>query len=408
MNGRDLQIMRRALPVLWRHPLRSGLLILSSALGVAGVVCSVNYGAGGSKQLLDQIEKLGTNVLIITPAQSRSVAGRARTGAAVTTLIERDYSLLRREISARDRSSAVVTANFWTKAGDLSKNATVLGCEPDYFAIKNWAPAQGVLFDAAQERAMARVALLGHGAALDLFGDASPLGSRILVNRVPFEVIGVLSERGQGLDVSNEDSQIYVPLTTQMRRLMNADHYGGIVLEIRTVDQMDDAAQNIQALLRQSHRIGVNQVDDFQLQNQKTLLDTQAVASARLAAFLRWIAASALTVSGLGILGITWIAVKERTREIGTRRALGATARDVFLQFLFESAALALFGGLTGLTLSWPISALISKWVQLPFVFERAAAIVALTAATFLNLAFSVISSAKAAGLHPSEASRYE
>ena len=408
MFGRDLQIMRRALPVLWRHPLRSGLLILSSALGVAGVVCSVNYGAGGSKQLLDQIEKLGTNILIITPAQSRSVAGRARTGAAVTTLIERDYSLLRREISARDRSSAVVTANFWTKAGDLSKNATVLGCEPDYFAIKNWAPAQGVLFDAAQERAMARVALLGHGAALDLFGDASPLGSRLLINRVPFEVIGVLSERGQGLDVSNEDSQIYVPLTTQMRRLMNADHYGGIVLEIRTVDQMDDAARNIQALLRQSHRIGVNQADDFQLQNQKTLLDTQAVASARLAAFLRWIAASALTVSGLGILGITWIAVKERTREIGTRRALGATARDVFLQFLFESAALALFGGLTGLTLSWPISAIISKWVQLPFVFERTAAIVALTAGTFLNLAFSVISSAKAAGLNPSEAIRYE
>ena len=408
MNGRDVQIMRRALPVLWRHPLRSGLLILSSALGVVGVVCSGNYGAGGSKQLLDQIEKLGTNVLIITPAQSRSVAGRARTGAAVTTLVERDYSLLRREISARELSSALVTANFWTKAGDLSKNATVLGCEPDYFAIKNWAPAQGVLFDGAQERASARVALLGHSAALDLFGDASPLGSRLLISRVPFEVIGVLSERGQGLDVSNEDSQIYVPLTTQMRRLMNADHYGGIVLEIRTLDQMDDAAQNIQALLRQSHRIRINQADDFQLQNQKTLRDTQAVASARLASFLRWIAASALTVSGLGILGITWISVKERTREIGTRRALGATARDVFLQFLFESAALALFGGVAGLSLSWPVSALISKWVQLPFVFERAAAIVALTTATFLNLAFSVISSSKAAGLNPSEAIRYE
>jgi putative ABC transport system permease protein len=383
-------------------------LILSSALGVAGVVCSVNYGAGGSKQLLDQIEKLGTNVLIITPAQSRSVAGRARTGAAVTTLVERDYSLIRREIPARDRSSALVTANFWTKAGDLSKNATVLGCEPDFFAIKNWAPAQGVLFDAAQERAMARVALLGHGAALDLFGEASPLGSRLLINRVPFEVIGVLSERGQGLDVSNEDSQIYVPLRTQMRRLMNADHYGGIVLEIRAVDQMDDAAENIRALLHQSHRIRPSQADDFQLQNQKTLLDTQAVASARLAFFLRWIGGSALAVSGLGILGITWIAVKERTREIGTRRALGATARDVFLQFLFEGVALALLGGLTGLSLSWPVSLLISKWVQLPFVFERVAAMVALTAATFLNLAFSVISSSRAAGLNPSEAIRYE
>lgn len=408
MNRRDLQIMRRALPVLWRYPLRSGLLILSSALGVAGVVCSVNYGAGGSKQLLDQIQKLGTNVLIITPAQSRAVAGRARTGEAVTTLVARDDSAMRREISARSRSSATVVSNFWTKAGDLSKNATVFGCEPDYFPIKDWLPSQGVLFDESQERSMSRVALLGHTAALDLFGDDSPLGERLLINRVPFEVIGVLAERGQGLDVNNEDSQIYVPLSTEMHRLMNTDHFAGIVLEIRSLNEMDGAERDVRTLLRRLHRVRSSQADDFQVQNQKTLLDTRDVASARLAFFLRWISASALTVSGLGILGITWIAVKERTREIGTRRAIGATARDVFLQFLFESTTLAVVGGVGGLAVSWPLSSSISKWADLPTVFDRDAAAIALAAATLLNLAFSLISSARASRLNPCDAIRYE
>ena len=143
MTQRNLQIGVRALRLLWRYRLRSALLMLSAALGVGGVVCSVNYGAGGSKQILDQIRRMGTNVLIITPAESRAIAGRARTGGAVTTLVERDYSSIRKELLTRTRSSAVVTGSFRAKAGDLSKTATVLGCEPDYFTIKDWPMLNG-------------------------------------------------------------------------------------------------------------------------------------------------------------------------------------------------------------------------------------------------------------------------
>src|SRR6266567_3210546 len=143
MANRFLKITPRAWKMLWRYRLRSGLLILMAALGVDGVVCSVNYGAGGTRQILDQIRRLGTNVLIITPAQSRAVAGRARTGEPVTTLVERDYRALKSEVLSRTRSSALVTQSFWSKAGDLSKNAAVMGCEPDYFAIKDWSVAAG-------------------------------------------------------------------------------------------------------------------------------------------------------------------------------------------------------------------------------------------------------------------------
>ena len=211
MTTRYLQIMVRGLRLLWRYRLRSGLLMLSAALGVGGVVCSVNYGAGGSNQILDQIRRMGTNALIITPAESRAIAGRARTGGAVTTLVERDYASIRKEVATRTRSSAIVTDSFRVKAGDLSKSTAIIGCEPDYFAIKDWPLLAGEAFGAAHERSAARVAVLGNAVAVDLFGPVSPIGQRVMINRVPFVVIGVLSERGQGLDVNNEDNQVYVP-----------------------------------------------------------------------------------------------------------------------------------------------------------------------------------------------------
>lgn len=408
MTARQRQILIRALRLLWRYRFRSALVMLSAALGVSGVVCSVNYGASGTEQILDQLRRLGTNVLNITPAQSRAIAGRARTGGLVTTLVGRDYRAIKDEVLSRTRSSALVTQSFWNKAGDLSKNAVVVGCEPDYFVIKDWSVLVGGVFDSTQERTVARVVVLGHTVAGDLFGSSSPIAQRMMINRVPFTVIGVLSERGQGLDVSSEDSQIYVPLTTAMRRLMNVDHYAAIVLETDSLNSMDAAAEQSRSLLHQLHHIQPNRPDDFQIQNQKSLLDTQMAAAKRLNFFLRWIAASALTVSGLGIVAITWIAVKERTHEIGTRRALGATAADIFFQMTCETAVLALGGGLLGLALSWPASRLISNSVGLPFVFERESAVLAFVAAATLNFGFSILPSRKAASISPIEALRYE
>ncbi len=408
MTPRNLQIAFGALRLLWRYRFRSALLMLSAALGVGGVVCSVNYGTSGSTKILEQIRRMGTNVLIVTPAQSRVIAGRARTGGAVATLVERDYTAIRKELLTRARSSAIVADSLRIKAGDLSKTTAILGCEPDYFLIKDWPLLAGEAFDAAQERGGARVAVIGHTVALELFGNSSPLGQHLMINRVPFAVIGVLTERGQGLDVSNEDDQVYVPLTTAMRRLMNVDHYAAIVIEIDSMRSMDAAYAQLRSMLRTQHHIRPAQQEDFQIQNQKTLLDTQMAAAARLEFFLRWIAASALTVSGLGIVAITWIAIKERSREIGTRRALGATRKDILFQVSFETGALALTGCLVGVAVSWPVSRLISNSVGLPFVFDRSTAALAFAAAMTIDLVFSVLPSRRAASVSPMEALRYE
>jgi putative ABC transport system permease protein len=408
MDARRIHIMRRSLWLLLRHRLRSSLIVASAAVGVAGVVCPFNYGASGSKQLLDQIRRMGSNVLIITPTQDKALAGRARTGALVTTLVERDHAAIQRDVSSRTRSSALVNGAFWIKAGDLSKNVAVIGCQSDYFAIKNWPVDSGGLFSVLEDRSMARVAVLGRTVAVDLFGTESPLGRRIMINRVPFTVVGVLAERGQGLDVSNEDNQVYVPLSTAMHRLMNLDHYSAIVLEISSIEKMDLAAAQAKSILHQLHHIRANQTADFQIQNQKTLLETQSAASDRLGFFLRWIGGSALAVSGLGILGIAWIATKERTRDLGTCRALGATAKDIFFQIWFENTALALAGGFFGLLMAWAISRWTSTSNNLPFVFDGLTAAIAFASAATLNLAFSLLPSRKAALVHPIEALRHE
>ena len=408
MNLRYRQIIVRSLRIMWRYRLRSGLIVTSAALGVAGVVCPVNYGEGGAKQLLDQVRRMGTNVLIITPVEDKAVAGRARTGGLVTTLVDRDLLAIQRDITGLTRSSGLVTGSFWIKAGDLSKNAAVVGCEPDFFAIKNWAVATGLLFNQSQERSMARVVVLGHTAALDLFGEEFPVGRPLMINRVPFVVAGVLTERGQGLDVSNEDSQLYVPLRTAMHRLMNLDHFSSITIEVEDLREMDEASGQIRSRLHLLHRIREGQADDFQIQNQKTLLETQRAAAARLEFLLGWTGASALAVSGLGILGITWIAIKERTRDLATCRALGATAADVFFQVWFESTVLALVGSLLGLAVSWPGSRWIARSAGLPFVFSGQTAALSLAAAACLNLVFSLLPSRRAARLHPIEALRHE
>jgi putative ABC transport system permease protein len=401
-------LMRGGLRQIWRYRLRSMLVICCAALGVAGAVTSVNYASGGKQQVLTRIRQLGTNLLVINAGQSRAVGGRARTGTIVTTLTEADYLSLDREVEGIARSSAMVSSGLRLKAGYLSKVAPVLGVEPDFFAIKSWALASGDFFRADDVRRSARLVLLGHQVARDLYGEENPVGERLFINRVPFEVAGVLAERGQGLDVINEDQQVYVPLTTAMRRLFNVDHYRSILLEVRDAQDMARVAAEVTALLRVRHRISPFRPDDFSLGSQQELIETQLAAASRLAFLVRWIGFSGLVVSGLGVLAIAWIAVRDRTREIGTRRALGARRRDVFFQFAFEASVLAMIGAGSGLGAGWLASRVAASRAELPFVFDLDNALLALGMAVLLNFIFASWPAIRAARMDPIRALRHE
>lgn len=401
-------LMRGGLRQIWRYRLRSMLVICCAALGVAGAVTSVNYASGGREQVLARIQQLGTNLLVINAEQSRSVGGRERTGTIVTTLVEADYLALRREVAGIARSSAMVSAGLRLKAGYLSKLAPVLGVEPDFFAIKSWALASGDFFHAEDVRRSARVVLLGWQVARDLYGDENPVGERLFINRVPFEVAGVLAERGQGLDVINEDQQVYVPLTTAMRRLLDVDHYRSILLEVQDSGDMALVAADVTALLRVRHRISAFRPDDFSVGSQQELIDTQLAAASRLGFLVRWIGFSGLVVSGLGVLAIAWISVRDRTREIGTRRALGARREDVFFQFAFEASVLATIGAGSGLGAGWLASKLAASQAQLPFIFDLRNALLALGMAVVLNFVFASWPAIRAARMDPIKALRHE
>lgn len=403
---------RRLLPgigrQLWRYKLRSGLVILCAALGVAGATTAVNYASGGREQVLTQIRRLGSNVLTISAEQSRGVADRARTGAIVTTLIPADYAAIRRETAGIVRSSARVSGSLRLKAGYLSKVATVVGVEPAWFAMKSWELAEGSLYTEEDEKRSARVAVIGATVARDLYGTESPVGERLFINRVPFEVAGVLRERGAGLDGSTEDGQVYVPLNTAMRRLLNVDHYAAILLELDGPPRMPVATRDITALLRERHRMSGHRPDDFRVQSQTDLINAQLSSADRLAFLVRWIGRSGLAVAGLGILAIAWITVRDRTREIGTRRALGATAPDIFFQFAAEAGLLASLGALVGLVIGVLASRVLAAQAGLPLVVDAGNAVVALVLAIALNLTFASWPALRAARMDPIRALRHE
>lgn len=370
---------------------------------------SVNYALGGRQKVTDQLARLGTNILIATPQQSRNVAGRTRTGTIVTTLTEADYTAVKRELHQFNRSSALSAQTFLVKARDFAKkDCSVIGVEPDYMSIRNWPVLNGSSFDTSDMRRLARVAMLGSGIARDLFVDDQPVGERIFINRVPFQVVAVMSERGQRLDAANEDDQIYVPLSTAMRRLANVSYFSSMVFEVRRWEEMDRVAEDVRELLRRRHfQIG-KLSDDFRVQNQKQLIDTQIAASDRLLFFVRWIGVSALAMSGLGVLAIAWIGVKERTREIGMRRALGAVRSDIFFQILWEALFLSSLGCLAGLALGAECSPLLAGWADQPAVFDRPSAWLATGSALGINLIFALIPARTAAGLDPIQALRFE
>lgn len=395
--------------MIWRFRLRSGLILLSALIGVAGVISAVNYAAEGRLKVLNRIRRLGTNVLVVTPQLSRSVGGRAKTGTIVTTLNAVDYSDILREVPEIEKSSATFMASFPVKAGDLSKsNCIVMGTEPAYASIRHWETTDGDYFDIPEMRRSARVAVLGSTVRRDLFGSASPVGHKIFINRVPFEVVGVLEERGQGLDATNEDNQVYVPLSTAMHRLGNADYFGSILFEVSSWDEMDAATKTIHEIFSRRHRALGNLPEDFEIQNQKALIDTEMASSERLTFLVRWVGLSGLAVSGLGILAICWIAVGERVVEIGIRRALGATKSDIFFQFLFEAVVISATGCFAGLMTGWQSTESIAEQAGLPFFFDWRSAGAVVSFAVCMNLAFALLPSRRAALLDPIRALKME
>jgi putative ABC transport system permease protein len=340
------RVLKPALRALFAHRLRVTLVLASVALGVAAVLLTGAVGQGARDEVLRGVEALGPNLLVVRPAAVKRLVARKEIGGLQTTLRLADAAAIAELDLVRDVVPGL-DGNLRVKAGTGGALATkVMGTGPAFPAVRNFRVRRGRFFDADDDRASRRVAVLGSRVEETLFPAGDAVGRWIRVRGVPFEVIGTLEAKGILPDGSDEDNQILIPLRTALRRVYNTTWISSVFVSVQDPRRMDDAEAAIAALLRERHR-----KDDFAVQNQAKLLASQALLADSLALFTKGLSALALLVGGTGILALMLLAVRERTGEIGLRMAVGALPRDILLQFLAESSALAFGGWLAGLAL---------------------------------------------------------
>ncbi|MCU0871827.1 MAG: ABC transporter permease, partial [Pirellulaceae bacterium] len=346
--------------ILAAHKLRTLLSVTGIVVGIATVVLMVAAGRGAEKQILDRIRDMGTNLIAVNAGQTRIVAGRQRQISLVTTLEIDDAKAVAQQCPAVVLAAPAISKKLSVRWESENAITTVIGLAPDGFAVRNIAIRSGRPFDAEDDRTRRRVAVLGPTVAQNLFGQQDPLGLDIRIGRAPFEVIGLADAKGMDANGLDQDDLILVPLGTAMRRLFNVDHIDTIYAQARSAELLDAAEAQISDLLRQRHRLR-DRPDDFTIQNQATLLAAERETAQAMTLLIGSVAGISLLVGGIGILAVMLISVRERTSEIGLRRALGATRREVRLQFLFESGLLAGSGGILGVVAGVTTAMLVSR-----------------------------------------------
>jgi putative ABC transport system permease protein len=394
--------LRTALRALGAHKVRTGLTLLGIVIGVAAVVAMVAIGQGTQAEVLRKVESMGTSLLTVSAAQLTHVAGRQQqAGALAITLTEKDAQAVPEEVTSVAAVAPAQSKRLPVKYQEQTTTTGVVGTTPDFQMVRNFRPIVGEFFDEEQERSSSRVAVLGQTARLNLFGNADPVGETIRISNVPFEVIGVLEPKGLDISGKDQDDQIVIPLRTALRRVFNLTYLSTIYVSVRDGASMDAAASAIGELLRERHRLHPGAADDFTIQSQSSLLTAQAAVSSTFTALLGSIGGVSLLVGGVGILAIMLIAVRERTREIGIRRALGARRKDILLQFLIETSLLSIGGGLLGVLFGLAAGKLVSLTTGWPMLVPWGTALAAVVFSAALGLVFGVYPARKAAALDP-------
>ncbi|WP_421935723.1 ABC transporter permease [Phenylobacterium sp.] len=407
---RFYELIRFAVGAIVAHPMRSALTSLGVVIGVAAVVMMTAIGLGAQQRITGAISGLGSNLIIVMPNFQRGPVSQG--AGAGQSLRDTDAEAISRQVEDVAAVAPSVTSRAQLAADGANWNTRIEGVTPEYLIARDLVISNGRMFDEREARQGRKVLVLGATVARELWGDADPVGRRVRVRTVPFEVIGVLESKGQAGLGQDQDDVVLAPLQAVRSRLVGRRFRGDAIQTIyvksNEAETLDRVQEDVVNLLRDQHKIRQGEEDDFQTQNMASILATMQAAVATFTIFLAAVAAVSLVVGGVGIMNIMLVSVTERTREIGLRMALGAKRSHVLIQFALESIALSMAGGLLGLLIGIGGALTVAKLAGWPAAIPPWAAPLALGFSMAVGLVFGAYPSWRAARLDPIEALRRE
>jgi len=401
-----LETIFMALRSLTGNRMRSALTMLGVVIGVAAVIAMTAIGQGANKQVTNSIQSLGTNLLMVSPGQATQ--GGVRQGAgSLDTLTVDDADAIKEQVPGVSGIAAEVSTSANVVFGDMNTGTTVIGTVPEYATTRNSAVAWGRFITEEDVRDSSMVVVIGSEVLTNLGVQGNILGNRILINRIPFTVIGILQAKGSSGPFSQDD-QIIIPISTAMSRLTGSKSVRTINIAVKSESDMDQVSALVTDLLRTRHRLAATADDDFTIRNQAEIMSTLSSITGVFTILLGGIASISLLVGGIGIMNIMLVSVTERTKEIGILKALGAKRRQILNQFMIESMALSGLGGVIGVIIGIAGSYIMKQVLQFQTVVSVSSVLIAFSFSLLVGIFFGVYPALKASRLHPIEALRFE
>jgi putative ABC transport system permease protein len=392
------------------NKMRSGLAMLGIVIGVGAVIAMLALGAGATLQIKSVMSSMGSNLLTIRPGTVTS--GGIRMGAGSTpSLTLSDATAIKEECPSIEEVLAQYSGVAHVVYGNQNWSTQISGVTEGVFVVNDWRLKLGRPFTEQDIRSAAKVAILGTTVAQELFGYSDPVGETIRIKNIPFQVIGVLEPKGESSWGRDQDDVVMVPVTTAQKRLFGMprpDMVSSITVKVKSEDLIDRAQEEVTLLLRQRHKISNPQNDDFTVRNMQQAMEAAQESMKVMSLLLGSIASVSLLVGGIGIMNVMLVSVTERTREIGIRMAVGATSKDIMLQFLAESGMLSMTGGAVGVFLGALLSYMLSQAFNWQTVVLPGSVALSFGFSALVGIVFGLYPAYKASLLNPIEALRYE